>query len=80
MVRASGICLDGPGFNSQSGRLFCLTQHALYKDALTDGLGKMGKYYSHLDKKPSFVLMLSKTLISLVVRHINVNRTTASRQ
>ena len=25
MVRASGICLDGPGFNSQSGCLFCLT-------------------------------------------------------
>ena len=25
MVRASGICLDGPGFNPQSGRLFCLT-------------------------------------------------------
>ena len=26
VVRASGICLDGPGFNSQSGRLFCLTE------------------------------------------------------
>ena len=25
MVRASGICLEGPGFNPQSGRLFCLT-------------------------------------------------------
>jgi hypothetical protein len=25
VVRASGICLDGPGFNSQSGCLFCLT-------------------------------------------------------
>ena len=26
MVRAFGICLDGPGFNSQSGRLFSLTR------------------------------------------------------
>jgi hypothetical protein len=25
VVRASGICLDGPGFNPQSGCLFCLT-------------------------------------------------------
>jgi hypothetical protein len=25
VVRAFGICLEGPGFNSQSGRLFCLT-------------------------------------------------------
>ena len=25
MVRASGICLEGPGFNPQSGHLFCLT-------------------------------------------------------
>ena len=31
----------------------------------------MGKYYSCLNKKPSFVLALSKTLISLIVRHIN---------
>ena len=46
-------------------------QYALYKDTLTDGLEKVGKYYSCLDKKPSFVLMLSKTLIPLVVRHIN---------
>ena len=27
MVRASGICLEGPGFNPQSGHLFCLTEH-----------------------------------------------------
>ena len=25
MVRASGICLEDPGFNPQSGHLFCLT-------------------------------------------------------
>ena len=29
MVRASGICLEGPGFNPQSGHLFCLTSQAL---------------------------------------------------
>ena len=28
MVRASGTCLDGPGFNFQSGCLFCLTHRA----------------------------------------------------
>ena len=28
MVRASGICLEGPGFNPQSGHLFCLTELA----------------------------------------------------
>ena len=32
----------------------------LYKDALVDGLAKVGKYYSHLNEKPSFVLTLSK--------------------
>ena len=26
MVRASGICLEGPGFNPQSGHLSCLTK------------------------------------------------------
>ena len=26
MVRASGICLEGSGFDSQSGHLFCLTK------------------------------------------------------
>ena len=29
VVRASGIFLDGPGFNSQSGCLFCLTSLSL---------------------------------------------------
>ena len=32
----------------------------LYKDALVDGLAKVGKYYSHLNKKPSFFLALGK--------------------
>jgi hypothetical protein len=35
-------------------------KYALYKDALTDGLEKVGKYYSRLNEKPSFVLALSK--------------------
>jgi hypothetical protein len=38
---------DSPAFN-------------LYKDALTDGLEKLKKYYSRLDEKPSFVLALGK--------------------
>ena len=29
MVRASDICLEGPGFNPQPGHLFCLTQISL---------------------------------------------------
>ena len=32
VVRASGICLDGPGFNSQSGCLFCLTDSSFFND------------------------------------------------
>jgi hypothetical protein len=32
----------------------------LYKDALTEGLEKLNKYYSRLDEKPSFVLALGK--------------------
>jgi hypothetical protein len=28
VVRAFGICLEGPGFNPRSGRLFCLTTFA----------------------------------------------------
>ena len=31
---------------------------ALYKDAIQDGLGKLQKYYSRMDNKPSFVLAL----------------------
>ena len=38
-------------------------KYSLYKDALTDGLEKIGKCYSRLDDKPSFVLALGKVLI-----------------
>lgn len=34
-------------------------RYELYKDALTDGLEKLGKYYSQLNKKPCFILALS---------------------
>ena len=37
-------------------------KYTLYKDALTNDLEKVGKYYSCLDEKPSFVLALSKLL------------------
>jgi len=39
-------------------------KYALYEDALTDGLAKIGKYYSRLDQKPSFVLGLGKNFLS----------------
>lgn len=39
--------------------------YALYKDALTNGLEKLNKYYSRLDEKPSFVLALGKNLGSI---------------
>jgi hypothetical protein len=35
-------------------------KYSLYKDALNDGLTKIGKYYSRLDQKPVFVLALGK--------------------
>lgn len=35
-------------------------KYALYKEALDDGLDKLGKYYSRLDEKPSFVLALGQ--------------------
>ncbi len=35
-------------------------KYSLYKDALDDGLTKIGKYYSRLDQKPAFVLALGK--------------------
>jgi len=38
-------------------------KYALYKNALADGLGKVGKYYSWLDEKPSTVLVLGKSFI-----------------
>ncbi len=37
----------------------------LYKDALSDGLEKVRKYYSWLDEKPNFVLALGKFLFNL---------------
>ena len=37
--------------------------YALYQDALTDDLKKIGKYYFRLDDKLSFVLALGKALI-----------------
>ena len=38
-------------------------KYGLYHDALTDGLAKIGKYYSRLDEKPSFILGLGKNLL-----------------
>jgi hypothetical protein len=35
-------------------------EYALYKDAINDGLGKLYKYYSRIDKKPAYILSLSK--------------------
>ena len=37
---------------------------ALYKNAIKDGLGKLQKYYSRMDSKPSFVLALGLFLLS----------------
>ena len=42
-------------------------KYALYKDALADGLGKLGKYYSCLDEKPSFVLALGMSSHSFIL-------------
>lgn len=36
-------------------------KYVLYKNALADGLAKLGKYYSRLDDKPSFILALGKS-------------------
>lgn len=30
----------------------------IYKDVINDGLEKLKKYYSHFDKKPSYILTL----------------------
>jgi hypothetical protein len=43
-------------------------KYRLYKNALADGLAKLGKYYSQLDDKPSFILALGKTF-DLNVQH-----------
>ena len=37
---------------------------ALYKNTIKDGLGKLQKYYSRMDSKPSFVLALGLFLLS----------------
>ena len=41
-------------------------RYALYKEVLADGLEKLRKYYSRLDKKPSFVLALGKNPFSSI--------------
>jgi hypothetical protein len=43
-------------------------KYVLYKDALTDGLEKLRKYYSRLDEKPSFVLALGKICSTMINR------------
>ena len=48
-------------------------KYALYKDVLSDGLEKVGKYYCRLNEKHSFVLALGKTSIPLMERHILIN-------
>ena len=50
-------------------------KYVLYKDALIDGLGKVGKYYSHLNEKPSFVLALSKALKLILISKMYTNAT-----
>jgi len=46
-------------------------KYSLYKDALTNGLGKLGKYYSRLDEKPSFILALGKYCCLTVYTYTN---------
>ena len=41
-------------------------KYVLYKDTLTDGLDKLRKYYSQLDEKPSFVLVLGKICSTMI--------------
>jgi hypothetical protein len=36
-------------------------KYALYHNAISDGLEKLKKYYSHFDQKPSFILMLGES-------------------
>lgn len=40
-------------------------EFSLYKDAINNSLGKLQKYYSHIDKKPVFILALGKSSDSL---------------
>jgi hypothetical protein len=37
------------------------SKYALYHNAITDGLEKLKKYYSHFDQKPGFILALGKS-------------------
>lgn len=39
---------------------------ALYKNTIKDGLGKLQKYYSCMDSKPSFVLALGLFLLYFI--------------
>jgi hypothetical protein len=58
----SGVCslpLKNSRLLGRSG-----IKYALYKDALINGLTKIGKYYSRLDEKPSSVLGLGKHFLS----------------
>ena len=45
----------------------------LYKEALTDGLEKLKKYYFRLDEKPSFVLALGKFSEGFKISHFFTN-------
>lgn len=38
--------------------------YELYRDAIKDGLAKLGKYYSKFDSKPAYVLSLGKPRLS----------------
>jgi len=48
-------------------------KYVLYKDALTDGLEKLQKYYSRLDEKPSFILVLGELFAVIRVYTIQVD-------
>ena len=53
VVRASGICLEGPGFNPQSGHLFCLTQKALPFSTTANTVTTATQ--THLELHPKFL-------------------------
>lgn len=44
-------------------------EYALYKQAISDGLGKLQKYYSRIDKKPVYIFSL---LVSLEMVYVNL--------
>jgi hypothetical protein len=39
-------------------------KYQLYQVALTDGLNKLRKYYTHFDEKPAYILALSVLYLS----------------